>query len=125
MRKETITEEIIVELSENLAEGLPIPYACDLLGITQASFQGWMRLGQKEYEEGLDSLQAKLFAAVKKSQAIYIKVAMKVIQSGNDGWQGMAWWLERTQMTFQKNESNAGGFNENITINSSIKRNKK
>lgn len=125
MRREIINDELIEKFEENLSEGLPVTYVCDLLGITVGSYQTWMRLGEKEFNEGLETPQAKLFGIVKKAQALFIKQAMVKIKAGAEGWQGMAWWLERTQTAFQKNETGAGSFNENIVINSSIKREKK
>lgn len=100
-RPSKLDDELINKMYEAIKEGLPVRYACDLFVITQPSHSNWMRRGEEDVlAEDYDSIYAKYFVAIKKAQAEYVYEANKDIKSGRPGWQGAAWWLERTRQDF-------------------------
>ena len=100
-RPSKLNEELIKNMYEVIKEGLPVRYACDLLYITQPSFDNWMNKGEEDIKQEIyDSLHAQFFITIKNAQATYVYEANKDIKSGRPGWQGAAWWLERTRQDF-------------------------
>ena len=115
---------LIEGMAIEIESGLPICYVCDLFGITKPAYTHWMNQGQYDYENEVSSLHATLYINIKKAYARFIKNAKKIISTGTSGWQGMAWWLERTNKEFQMNTSDIN-VPENITINTRMRTKKK
>lgn len=99
-RPSLLTEDLIEKMSAEIADGLPICYACDLFSVTEQSYFNWMEQGKHDFENNIDSIYATFFDSIKKSCAQFIVDAKKRIKSGIQGWQGTAWWLERTNNKF-------------------------
>lgn len=100
-RPSKLNDVLINNIADVIKEGLPVNYACDLLFITQPSFSNWMNKGEEDVRnENYDSLYAQFFMTIKNAQATYVYEANKDIKSGRPGWQGAAWWLERTRQDF-------------------------
>lgn len=116
-----LSNEIIVDISQEIEDGLPIKYACDLFSVTQARFGYWMNQGLVDFEAEVDSLYALLYVSVKKAYAKYIKHCKNRICGGEVGWQATAWWLERTNKDFQMNNESPV-YTENININTRMKK---
>ena len=95
-----LNNDLIKKIGETLKEGLPLTSTCDLHGITTMSISNWMKLGEADYNNDVDSLFASLFYTIKKSKAEYELTACRKINSGAIGWQGTAWWLERTHQQY-------------------------
>ena len=95
-----LSSELIKQMAAEVSEGTPICYVCDLFGVIEATYHNWMKQGQDDYNNGIETLQAELFFEIKKSCATHIVEARKIIKSGKPGWQGTAWWLERTNNMF-------------------------
>ena len=105
-RPSKLNEELIDNMYNKIASGLPVTYACDLFGITLASFNNWMKQGEEDWnEENYDSLYAQFFHHIKKAQADYVDNALTDIRSGRQGWQGAAWCLERTRKDFMPKQA--------------------
>ena len=115
-RPSKLTEELIQEIADNLSDGLPITYTCDLLGITKMSFSNWMRQGEQDFNDEIESLSSLFFYSIKKAQAEYVKNAMRDIQSGRQGWQGQSWWLERTRQDFMPKQEITAGDDGKVTV---------
>ena len=45
-RPSKLTDEMIEQLCDEVANGLPFKYACDLQGISEVLFRSWLRQGQ-------------------------------------------------------------------------------
>lgn len=89
--------------------GLPIKYACDHTMISERVFYNWKKVADQEDEHALDDdfVPSKIYEfiqLVKKAHVNYIMQANHTIRSGINGWQGSAWWLERTDHTFMPNQ---------------------
>lgn len=99
-RKTILNDEFIADFAKEIQEGLPIQYTCDYFGITQPCYNNWMRRGEEELEQGLENYYTAFFLAIKKAYSCFIRESRNAIRSGKPGWQGTAWWLERTNATF-------------------------
>lgn len=99
-RPTVLNEELIEKMAEQIAEGLPKCYTCDLFGVIESSFDLWMEKGLEDYKNEIDSIYSTLWTAIKNAHARHISESMKVIKRGAPGWQGTAWWLERTNTKF-------------------------
>ena len=111
-----LTDELIEQMANEIADGLPINYACDLLGISDTSYYNWMKQGEIEFNEDKDTIYSKFFGTIKKSYARFIKDAKKTIQSGKPGWQGTAWWLERTNSKFMPKQQIQADDDGKVTV---------
>lgn len=108
-RPSKLNEELINQISDKLREGLPVRYVCDYFIITKMSFSNWMRQGEEDFENDVNSLYAQFFYSIKKAQADFVDSSIADIKSGRPGWQGTAWVLERTRQDFMpKQEISAG-----------------
>lgn len=107
-RPTKLTEEIVERFSSEVRKGLSLSYTCDLLGVTRTSYANWMDRGSKATEAAAageeipesEAIYADFFLAVKKAYAEFIRHAGAIVRGGGAGWQGMAWWLERTNREF-------------------------
>lgn len=115
-RPSKLNQQLIENICKELAEGLPITYACDLYGITRMSFNNWSRKGEEDYDNDVDSLEAKFFYSIKKAMAEFVKKAGAEIRSGRPGWQGVSWWLERTKQDFMPKQEIKAGDDGKVTV---------
>lgn len=116
-RPSKLNEELIQEAYTHVVEGLPVRYMCDLLLITQPSYNNWMRKGEDDVnKENYDSLEAQFFFMIKKAQAEYVENAGRDIRSGRPGWQGQSWWLERTRSDFMPKQEITAGDDGKVTV---------
>ena len=109
-RPSKLNEQLIEQFGEKLRKGLNVQTVCDLLMVTQPSYNNWSRQGEEDINNGIeDSLYASFFLVIKKARAEFEEIANERIQEGAPGWQGMAWWLERTRPQYMpKQEITAG-----------------
>ena len=125
MKPYKLNDELIDKIAEEVKDGMPLQFACNLYYITQETFNTWMRQGEIDVRNEMESLQAKLFLIIKQAYAIYIKEAKKKIRKGESGWQGEAWWLERTnQQTFVINNDSSDNV-EPVIVKTGVKSNYK
>lgn len=108
-RPSKLNEELIELMHSKLKKGLPISSCCDLLMITQPSHNNWVRQGEQDLADGIDSLFAQYFLMIKKGRAEFEESALEDIRNGKPGWQGAAWVLERTNNKYMpRQEFDAG-----------------
>ena len=115
-RPSKLNEKLIEDMYEIIKDGLPIKYACDLFYITQKSFENWMNQGQADVNSEVESLYANFFLRIKNAQAVYVYEAGKDIKSGRAGWQGAAWWLERTRQDFMPKQQIQADEDGKVTV---------
>lgn len=101
-RRDKLTPETHERIVEALRGGNYIEHAVQAAGIGTTTFHVWMERGDTEktgkYREFRD--------AVKRAQADAVLSRIEIIQdAGASGtWQAAAWWLERTQTGFKRND---------------------
>ena len=115
-RPSKLTEELTNVFGEKLRKGLNIQTVCDLLMITQPSYNNWMRQGEIDANAEVDSLYSSFFLVIKKARAEFEEKASEKIQSGDNGWQGMAWWLERTRPQYMPKQEITAGDDGKVTV---------
>lgn len=116
-RPSKLDEDLINKMYDVIKQGIPIKYACDYLVITQKSFENWMQKGEEDVRQDVyDTIYAKFFLSIKNAQAAYIIDANVDIKSGKPGWQGAAWWLERTRNEFVPKQAIDAGPDGKVTV---------
>ena len=115
-RPTILNEELIEKMANEIADGLPKCYTCDLFGVIESSFDSWMQKGLEDYKEGIDSLYSTLWTAIKNAHARHIQVSKKRIKEGAPGWQGTAWWLERTNPFFMPKQQIQADDDGKVTV---------
>ena len=116
-RPSKLSEELIDKMYEVIKQGLPVRYACDYLVITQPCHVNWMQKGEEDINNDVyDTLHARYFITIKKAQADYVHDANIDIKSGRPGWQGAAWWLERTRQDFIPKQAIDAGPDGKVTV---------
>ena len=116
-----LSKELIEQFGAEVEDGLPVLYTCDLLKITRMSYTYWLHQGEIDAESKVDSLYALFFYTIKSAYAKFIRDSKRIIRKGEAGWQGTAWWLERTNRDFQMNSDNSV-ISENITITTKMRK---
>lgn len=99
-RPSKLNEELIMKFYDEISEGLPICYTCDLLEINTSTYEDWMKKGEEDDNQNVDSMYATFSRTIKKAYAYFIQDSKNRIRQGVQGWQGTAWWLERTNNKF-------------------------
>lgn len=105
-RPSKISEELVNQFCECMELGLPIGTACDLVGITYATYYNYREKGEEEIEwmeeNGEDSPRPenKLFyeflKTTTRSRAKGVATAIrKIREAGEKDWKAEAWYLER------------------------------
>lgn len=115
--KTKLTEELIAKMSAEIADGLPVIYACDLLGVHETSYHQWMKQGEDDFLNDVESLYALFWSSIKNACAQHVKDSKKRIKDGNPGWQGTAWWLERTNNFFMPKQQIQPGDDGKVVVN--------
>ena len=118
-----LDEELIKTFAKEIEDGLPFKYTCHLLEITEQIANTWIRQGESDKEHEVKSIYALFFSSIKKAYAKFLRTCKCKINKGESGWQGTAWWLERTNKDFQIN-NDAGDVVEPVVVKSDMKRNK-
>ena len=112
-RKPKLTKEVFETIVQQVGQGTPYKYACQIAGTAYPTMKTWMDEGMRIkdcMEEGAETgllteddlyaLEANLyfqfFRAVKKAEAECVGRMSLVIQvAAKDNWQAAAWYLER------------------------------
>lgn len=115
-RPSKLNDELISKMAIKISEGLPIPYTCGLFGVVEHSFYNWMKQGEEDFKNEVESLYSSFFHAIKKAQSEYVDNAGRDIRSGRNGWQGAAWWLERTRQDFMPKQEIKAGDDGRVTV---------
>lgn len=97
-----LTEEIVYQVGELTALGVPIEIMAPALGVSDVSIYNWKKRGEELFQTGKrprsphDRLCVELFKSRKKGQSRFIANNLKNIAvSASKNWQASAWLLER------------------------------
>jgi hypothetical protein len=107
--KTRLTPEVQRQICAHVAQGAPIPHACEAAGIPWYTCKDWLRkgrAGQKPY--------AAFVAAVEKAKGKCVAAMTKrVAKASALEWRAAAWWLEKRVEEFrpppQQTELTLGG----------------
>lgn len=89
--------ELIEVVAQARRDGVSFRAAAALAGCHEESIRLWRRRGEADWQDGNDTLEAQLYVAVEKADGQVEVERVKRVTEGDSGWQGSAWWLERTQ----------------------------
>jgi len=115
-RPSKLTEELITEFCDEVSKGLPIKYCCDYVGIHETSYFEWMKKGEDDFKNEIDSLYSTFWKSIKKSYAQYLIASREIIHNGVLGWQGRSWWLERTNPFFMPKQQIQADDDGKVTV---------
>ena len=115
-RPNGITEELIAQFAHEIEEGLTVEYACDLLYVPQSTYHKWMERGEEDEWLGVESDYRAFMEAIKNAYAKFIKASRDRIRQGANGWQGTAWWLERTNARFMPKQQIQADEDGKVTV---------
>lgn len=112
-----LNDELIEGLCSKIRKGLTVESVCALFYVHPTSYFGWMTKGEEDINEGNnDTIYAKLFYEIKKAYAQFEEESNEIIGSGKLGWQGRAWWLERTNHKFMPKQQIQADEDGKVTV---------
>ena len=111
-----LTKETTEAFAAEVADGLPVEYCCDLLRISRQTYLNWMERGERDQANDIESDFRAFFEAIKNAYASFIKESKRIIRKGEHGWQGAAWWLERTNVNFILKQRVEAGEDGKVTV---------
>jgi hypothetical protein len=116
-RPSKLNEQLIEQMCEKFRKGLSTKTTCDLLMITQPSFNNWLRVGEEDANNERDTIFTTFFLEIKKAKAEFEEKASERIIKGESGWQGTCWWLERTNKDYMPKQAiEANGEDGRVTV---------
>ncbi len=87
-RPTDLTPELADKLCQLVEEGLPMSRAAEHEGIDYSTLKRWQRRKGEPYEG--------FCASLKRAKAASQAASIRTIRMGAQGWQGEAWYLERS-----------------------------
>ena len=115
-RKSVLNKELIDELCKWVEDDVPFRFCAEGCGITFITFNNWMKKGEDDFENEIESLEAELFYRIKKTYASVVRESVRIIRTKPMGWQGQAWIRQRRDNEFMdKQEFVSNG--EQVIVN--------
>lgn len=115
-RPSKLTDEFIEQFAAEIQDGLPICYTCDLLGIHQVTYDAWIRQGEDDFKNNVESLHAKFYLSIKKAYAMFVKQSKNDMKDKSKNWTAIAWWLERTNPFFMPKQQIQADDDGKVTV---------
>jgi len=115
-RPSKLNSELIANMASKLKKGLPLTTVCDLFGVSMMSCSTWNRKGEEDLANEVESLEAEFSYTIKKAKAEFEEIACEKITGGVPGWQGMAWFLERTRPQYMPKQEITAGDDGKVTV---------
>jgi transposase-like protein len=91
-RPTKLTEALVRDIAEAVAEGMTYTLAAQLHGVTRKTLYNWLKAGEDADGE---SPEAEFLHALKKAEAEGARVQLRRVRGGEMNWQSGAWLLER------------------------------
>lgn len=111
-----LNEELIDKFSKEVEDGLPICFCCDLFGIHETTYYEWMKRAEQDMANDEDSIYVTLWKSIKKSHALFVKNTKIEMKNRLNGWQSLAWWLERTNPFFMPKQQIQADDDGKVTV---------
>lgn len=115
-RPSKLNDELIELFASKVRKGLSFATVCDLLEIHQTTYEDWNNKGEEDNKANIDSLYATFSRAIKKAYAQFLEDSNEFITYGKPGWQGRAWWLERTNSKFMPKQQVTADEDGKVTV---------
>ena len=94
-RHPILTPELHAAIIYDISKAIPYEYAAGANGIAESTLYKWKARGEKEQEEGLDTIYTRFVEDIKKAERNRICKHLEKIDKGDDKWVCDAWILER------------------------------
>ena len=108
-RPSKLTEQLIDELCEWVADDVPFQYCAQGCGILYETFCAWLKQGEEDLNNDMETIHAELYYRIKKTYADVVRKSVLKIKSGDRSWTGEAWIRQRRDNEFMdKQEINSG-----------------
>lgn len=105
-----LNEELINELCDWVASDTPLRFCAEGCGITYMSFNNWLKQGEADFNNEVDSIFAELFYRIKKTYAQVVRNSVTIIKTKPEGtnWQGECWIRQRRDNEFMDKQEIIG-----------------
>jgi transposase len=120
--KSKLTPQLQKEIGNNIKLGMPLKFAAEAAGISEATFYNWMERGEKESK----GRYLEFLEYIKQCQSVAVQLHLKIItKAASEGsWQASAWILERRHPEeFGRRENlniKSKNENENLNVNANF-----
>ncbi len=94
-RPSLFTKETCDAIIDAISHRVPYEYAAEGNGICESTLYDWIRTGQNDMANGVDSDYAKFSKAIKRAEMTKIRQHSDIIAERPERWQADAWLLER------------------------------
>lgn len=115
MAKLKLTDQLCIDICNDIKAGVPIKHAAIAHGITEVTFYNWFNKGKTAKSGKFKNFHDQIEAA--KSVAITLR-ARRIYKAGETSWQADAWWLERVD---PNNFGRKDTHNINADLNANVK----
>jgi len=88
---DSISKLIIKDVRSHLS----IQNAAKCVGLSHATILTWLKVGQSEFDQGLDTPHAKFLTGLRAAQGLKVKEMMAKVEEMPKCWQAIAWLLEK------------------------------
>lgn len=93
-----LTEAIERKICDAIASGLPNSHAAALVGINRKTLQRWRSEGERDLEDGNDSVLSRFFTAMEHARAVKVQEGIAQLKKhATEDPRVMMWLLERTE----------------------------
>lgn len=115
-RPTKFNQEICDGILKSVQDCLPLKLCAEENGIHYDTLREWINEGIEDIKnEQYDTDKAKFSVAMKKGVGDRQRLLLEKIASGENGWQGSAWILERRWWKYWSNKAADIDFNERLT----------
>ncbi len=97
MAKLLLNDEMIEKAKKYICEGNYANVVCQYLGIAEKTYYEYIKQGNEDIENNIDTIFSKFCKAIKESEAeAEMRAVASIQKAGNEGnWTAYAWYLER------------------------------
>ncbi|MDT9547611.1 MAG: hypothetical protein RI826_09795 [Chlorobium phaeovibrioides] len=93
-----LNQRRIDEVIQGISDGLTKEAACQLVGISRATFYNWLSQGEDDAAAGRRTLKRQLFERIPVAEIKCEKWHLSNIRKGAErDWRASGWYLERTR----------------------------
>ena len=93
MAKTKLNPTIKKQIGDNITLGMPLKFAAEAAGISEATFYNWMNRGESESKGQFFEFHEYIKECQSKAVQLHLKLITKAATEG--AWQASAWILER------------------------------
>jgi hypothetical protein len=122
MRKDCkLTEEMIVSVRSATALGMPLYKIAKVINVTDVTLKSYIDKGEIDYNNGEDTLYAKMYRAATSGEGQFIFDNLTIInKAAQRDWKAAAWLLERRVPEYFALKQEVNASVEGVTIKNDL-----